>query len=129
MIPESYRELLESNGVCVVSTLEPDGTPQSSATWYLLDDDEVKLSLNGARRKVQNLQRDPKVSVLFIDPQNPYRTLELRGRVGLEVDEDCSFRDRLCAKYGADGSELDRPGDTRYIVTVKPTRIREHPPS
>jgi PPOX class probable F420-dependent enzyme len=114
----------------VVSTTEPDGTPQSSATWYLLDDDgQVKLSLNGARRKVQNLQRNPKVSVLFIDPQNPNRTLELRGTAALEVDEDCSFRDRVGAKYGEDTSVHDRPGDTRYIVTVVPTRVREWPPS
>ena len=61
--------------------------------------------------------------------ENPNRTLELRGSVALDVDEDCSFRDRVGAKYGEDTSVHDRPGDTRYVVTVKPTRVREWPPS
>jgi PPOX class probable F420-dependent enzyme len=129
VFPESFRELLESPGVCVLSTIEPDGTPQSSAVWYLLGDDgTVRLSLNSTRRKLQNLQRNPALSVLFIDPQNPDRTLELRGRAQLELDADRSFADRLGAKYGADLSVHDGPTDERYIVTVEPTRVREWPP-
>ena len=67
MFPESFRELLESPGVCVISTIEPDGTPQSSAVSYLLDDDrKLRLSLNSTRRKLQNLQRNPSmVGLLF----------------------------------------------------------------
>jgi PPOX class probable F420-dependent enzyme len=127
--PESFRELLQSPGVCVLSTLEPNGGPQSSAVWYLLDDDgKLKLSLNGTRRKVQNMLRDNKVSVLFVDPENPQRNLELRGTADLTVDEDCSFRDKVGAKYGKDVSVHDKPGDTRYVVTVEPARVRVWPP-
>ena len=128
--PQSFRELLESPGVCVISTIEPDGGPQSSAVWYLLDDDgELKMSLNSARRKVQNLLRNPRVSVIFVDPENPYRTLEVRGQVDMTVDEDRSFRDKVGAKYDSDLSAHDKPGDTRYVVTVQPARIREWPAS
>jgi PPOX class probable F420-dependent enzyme len=127
--PESFRELLASPGVCVLSTVEPNGGPQSSAVWYLLDDDgQLKMSLNDARRKVQNMLRDNKVSVIFVDPDAPHRNLELRGTADLTVDEDCSFRDKVGARYGADLSAHDNPGDTRYIVTVKPTRVRVWPP-
>jgi PPOX class probable F420-dependent enzyme len=129
MFPESFRELLESPGVCVISTIEPDGTPQSSATWYLLGDDgKLRLSLNSTRRKLRNLQRTPGVSVLFVDPQNLNRTLELRGSARLELDEDRSFRDKVGAKYGADLSVHDGPTDKRYIVTIEPTRVRVWPP-
>ena len=129
MFPESFRELLESPGVCVISTIEPDGTPQSSAVSYLLDDDgKLRLSLNSTRRKLQNLQRNPRLSVLFVDPQNPFRTLELRGSARLELDEDRSFRDKVGAHYGTDLSVNDGPTDKRYIVTVEPTRVREWPP-
>ena len=129
MFPESFRELLESPGVCVISTIEPDGTPQSSAAWYLLGDDgKLRLSLNSTRRKLRNLQRNPGLSVLFVDPQNPNRTLELRGSARLELDEDLSFRDKVGAKYGADLSVHDGPTDKRYIVTIEPTRVREWPP-
>ena len=127
--PESFSELLQSPGVCVISTLEPNGGPQTSAVWYLLDDDgKLKMSLNGARRKVQNMLRDNKISVIFVDPENPQRNLELRGTADLTVDEDCSFRDKVGAKYGEDVSVHDKPGDTRYIVTVEPARVRVWPP-
>jgi PPOX class probable F420-dependent enzyme len=127
--PESFRELLESPGVCVLSTLEPNGGPQTSAVWYLLDDDgKLKMSLNGARRKVQNMLRDNKISVIFVDPENPHRNLELRGTADLQVDEDCSFRDKVGDQYGEDVSVHDKPGDTRYIVTVEPARVRVWPP-
>ena len=97
--------------------------------WYLLGEDgKLRLSLNSTRRKLQNLQRNPRLSVLFVDPQNPYRTLELRGRAQLDLDEDRSFRDQVGAKYGADLSVHDGPSDERYIVTVEPTRVREWPP-
>jgi PPOX class probable F420-dependent enzyme len=127
--PESFRALLQSPGVCVLSTLEPNGGPQTSAVWYLLDDDgKLKMSLNGARRKVQNMLRDNKISVIFVDPENPHRNLELRGTADLTVDADCSFRDKVGAHYGDDVSAHDKPGDTRYIVTVEPARVRVWPP-
>jgi PPOX class probable F420-dependent enzyme len=130
VFPESHRDLLEAAGVCVLSTIEPDGGPQMTATWYLLDDDgQLKFSLNGARRKVQNLQREPKLSVIFVDPEDSMRYLEIRGDASLAVDEDCSFRDRVGEKYGMDVSVLDKPGDTRYVVTVEPRRVREWPPA
>jgi PPOX class probable F420-dependent enzyme len=129
VFPESFRELLESPGVAVISTVEPDGTPQTSCVWYLLDDDgKMKVSLNDGRRKTQNLLRSPKVSMLFVDPANPYRTLELRGTADLTVDADGAFRDRVGAKYNSDIAALDKPGDTRYIVTIEPRRVREWPP-
>ena len=100
MFPESFRNLLESRGFAVISTVEPDGTPQSSAVCFLLDDDgKLKFSLNGSRRKVQNLQRSPKLSVLFVDAKNPHRTLEVRGTATLAIDGDFSFRDKVDAKY------------------------------
>ena len=129
MFPESFRKLLESRGFAVISTVEPDGTPQSSAVCFLLDDDgKLKFSLNGSRRKVKNLQRSPKLSVLFVDAENPHRTLEVRGTATLAVDADFSFRDKVDAKYEINAGLYDQPGDTRYIVTVDPKRVREWPP-
>ena len=66
--------------------------------------------------------------VIFVDPDAPHRNLELRGTADLTVDEDCSFRDKVGAKYGEDVSVHDKPGDTRYVVTVEPARVRVWPP-
>ena len=83
----------------------------------------MKLSLNTSRQKVQNLQRDPRCSVLLLDLANPYRYVELRGDAVITPDDDYAFADRVGEKYGADLRENDRPGETRVVVTIRPTRV------
>jgi PPOX class probable F420-dependent enzyme len=121
-IPDSHRDLL-TQPVATLATLDQDGRPQLTEVWFLAEDDEVKLSLNTSRQKVRNLQRDPRCSVLLLDLANPYRYVELRGDAVLTPDDDYAFADRLGANYGADLRENDRPGDSRVVVTIRPTRV------
>ena len=84
----------------------------------------MKISLNTARQKVKNLQADPKASFIILEPENSYKYLELRGDAEVAPDDDYAFADKLGAKYGgADLRERDHPGDTRVVVTIKPTRV------
>jgi PPOX class probable F420-dependent enzyme len=122
-IPESHRYLLDAQ-VATLATIEPDGTPQLSEVWFLSDDGEVRLSLNSARRKSRNLSERPECSLLILDLENPYKYLELRGRARIEPDEDHSVAEEVHAKYGADVTQYDQPGDRRLAVTIEPTRIR-----
>ena len=121
-IPESHRDLLDLP-VVTLGTIGPDGRPQLTEVWFLAEDDEVKLSLNTSRQKVRNLQRDPRCSVLLLDLANPYRYVEVRGDADITPDDDYAFADRVGEKYGADLRENDRPGETRVVVTVRPTRV------
>lgn len=121
-IPDSHLDLLELP-VATLATLDPAGRPQLTEVWFLADDGEVKISLNTARQKVSNLQRDPRCSLLLLDLANPYRYVELRGDAVVTADDDYAFADRLGAKYGADLRENDRPGETRVVVTVRPARV------
>ena len=121
--PESHRDLLDAQ-VATLATLEPDGSPQLSELWFLLDDGQIRFSLNTARRKTQNLARRPECSLLILDLQNPQRYLEVRGTARVERDADRAFAHKLHAKYGADVTEFDQPGDERVIVTLEPTRVR-----
>ena len=121
-IPDSHRDLL-SLPVATLGTIGPDGRPQLTEVWFLAEDDEVKLSLNTSRQKVRNLQRDPRCSVLLLDLANPYRYVEVRGDAVITPDDDYAFADRVGEKYGADLRENDRPGETRVVVTVRPTRV------
>jgi nitroimidazol reductase NimA-like FMN-containing flavoprotein (pyridoxamine 5'-phosphate oxidase superfamily) len=59
--PDDYRDLLDAR-FATLATVEPDGTPQLSEIWFLHDDGEIRLSLNTARRKTQNLQARPQCS-------------------------------------------------------------------
>jgi hypothetical protein len=61
--------------------------------------------------------------VLLLDLANPYRYVELRGDADITPDDDYAFADRLGEKYGADLRENDRPGETRVVVTVRPTWV------
>jgi PPOX class probable F420-dependent enzyme len=122
-IPDSHKDLLGAQ-VGVLGTIGASGRPQLSATWFLAEGETVKISLNTSRQKVKNLQADPKVSFLIFDPGNPYRYVELRGDAEITPDDDYSFADKVGAKYGgADLRERDQPGDSRVVVTIKPTRV------
>jgi PPOX class probable F420-dependent enzyme len=122
-IPDTHKDLLGAQ-VAVLGTIGASGRPQLTATWFLAEGETVKISLNDSRQKVKNLQADPKVSLLILDPANPYRYVELRGDVEITPDPDYVFAKQLGAKYGgADLSEHDQPGDARVVVTIKPTRV------
>jgi PPOX class probable F420-dependent enzyme len=120
--PESHRDLLDGQ-VASLATISRNGFPQVTEIWFLHDDGEIKLSLNTARMKTRNLQRDPKCSLLLLDLENPYRYLEVRGHAQVEPDDDYEFANRLGAKYGADLKVHDRPGESRVVVTIQPANV------
>ena len=121
-IPDSHLDLLDQP-VVTLGTVDPQGRPQLTEVWFLAEEGQVKISLNTARQKVRNLQRNSACSVLLLDLANPYRYVEIRGDAVLEPDDDYAFADRLGAKYGADLRANDQPGDTRVVVTVRPVRV------
>jgi PPOX class probable F420-dependent enzyme len=122
-VPESHRDLLAAQGVAVLSTVGPDALPQSTAVWYYLDGDVVRLSLHRSRQKYQNLVQRPIVTLFLLDPTNPYRTLEIRADVAIEDDPDSSFFERVVRHYGQDPDNFPAPKDNRAIVTLSPRKI------
>lgn len=122
--PSSHQDLLQSD-VAVLATVGQDGYPQVTAVWFLLDDDDdLKLSLNTARQKTKNLQRRPECTLFLLDRANPYRALEVRARAEVRPDDDYAFADKVGRKYGrADLRAMDRPGERRVVVTLRPTRV------
>lgn len=123
-IPESHQDLLKAN-VGVLGTIGPDGFPQVSALWFIVDDDGlIKFYLNNTRQKVKNLQARPEASFFILDPANPYKTVEIRARAEIMPDPDYAFAPKLAAKYGqVDFSAMDRPGETRVVVSLRPTKV------
>jgi PPOX class probable F420-dependent enzyme len=121
-IPENYRDLLSAE-VATLSTIGPDGRPQSSEVWFLDEDGTLSISLNSSRQKMKNLLANPAVSLLILDLGMPYRYLEVRGDAEVSPDPDYVFADKVGAKYGADLRVHDQPGQSRYVVTIRPTRV------
>ena len=122
-IPETHHDLLQSK-VVMLATVGRNGYPQVTAIWFLFDDDGmIRLSLNTTRQKVKNLQVHPECTLFFIDPATPWRTLEVRARAELAPDPDYTFADKLGRKYGADVRKIDRPGESRVVVTLHPVKV------
>jgi PPOX class probable F420-dependent enzyme len=132
-IPESYRDLFEKPVYAVLTTLMPDGQPQSTVIWLDYDGQHVRINTARGRQKDKNLARDPRVSVLLMHPQDPYRWIEVRGRVdeGTEagaVDhiESLSWKYKGQKYYG--GYSKRNPADeTRVMYRMTPTRVNIYP--
>jgi len=120
--PDSHSDLLDAQ-VASLATVGRDGIPQLTEVWFLHDEDELKLSLNTSRLKTRNLQARPQCSLLLLDLENPYRYLEVRGTSRIEPDDDYAFANRLGAKYGADLSVHDKPGEHRVMITIEPANV------
>jgi PPOX class probable F420-dependent enzyme len=121
-IPSSHRDLLGSE-FATLGTVGPDGRPQLSEVWFLAEGGTVAISLNSTRQKTRNLTANPAASLFILDLANPYRYLEIRGDAEITPDDDHAFASRVGAKYGADLSEHDRPGESRVKVTIRPSRV------
>jgi PPOX class probable F420-dependent enzyme len=123
-IPESHRSLIETNQAVVLATIGADGYPQVTAVWFLFEDGMIKMSLSTARQKTKNLQHHPECSLFFMDPANPYKTLEIRARAEVRPDPDYAFADKIGAKYGgANLREMDGPGEDRVEVVFVPVKL------
>lgn len=120
-IPDSHRDLLDAQ-VAVLGTIGSSGRPQLTALWFLAEGDTVKLSINTSRQKAKNLIANPKCS-LIITGTPPSRYIELRGDAEIEPDDDYEFADKVGAKYGTDLRNMDKPGDKRVVVTIRPARV------
>ncbi|BBL78510.1 PPOX class F420-dependent enzyme [Rubrobacter xylanophilus] len=121
-IPESHRDLLESRALAHVATIGPKGEPQCNPVWFDWDGEYIKFSQTTARQKYRNVRRDPRVALSIVDPENPYRYLEIRGVVEkIEDDPDYAFINAMAKKYlGVDEYPYHQPGDERVIVHVRP---------
>ena len=122
MIPDSHKDLLESTALAHVATLGPDGEPQSNPVWFDWDGEHVKFSQTKTRQKYRNVKRDPRIPLSIVDPEDPYRYLEIRGVVErIDEDPDLAFINSMSKKYrGEDKYKNHRPGDERVVVFVRP---------
>jgi PPOX class probable F420-dependent enzyme len=123
-IPEKYRDLFDKKAFAHLATMMPDGTPQVTPVWVDYDGTHVIVNSARGRQKDKNLRRSPNVSLSIQDPDNPYRYLEIRGRVA-EITENGADEhiDRMAKKYmGVDRYPGHRPDEVRVIYKIEPQR-------
>ena len=121
-LPESHADLLERPLFAHLAPIRPDGSPQSSVMWFAWDGQRARFSHTSNRQKYRNLLADGRVSFHVQDPDNAYRTLEVRGRVeSMDPDLDAAFYRSLQQRYGSNVPVLD--ADVRVVIVVEPTNF------
>lgn len=132
LIPESHRDLLAGAVNVVLTTVMPDGQPQTTPVWCNLDGDDVLINTMKQFRKAKNMRANPKVTLLAYRLKEPLRNIEVRGRV-VEMTEEGALEhlNELSMLYGAGpeffGDSVDaelRHKFTPVKVRIRPVRVR-----
>ena len=127
VIPNQYLDLFQKRAFANLATLMPDGTPQVTTVWVDWDGTHVLINSARGRQKDKNMQRSAAVSMSILDPDNPYRYLEVRGKVA-DITEDGAddHIDKMAKKYmGKDKYPYRRQGEVRVVYKILPTKTTQ----
>ncbi|MEU5808801.1 MULTISPECIES: PPOX class F420-dependent oxidoreductase [unclassified Streptomyces] len=124
---DTVRSLLDAPHPAVLSTLNPDGSPQSSVVWVSRDGGDLLVSTEQGRRKERNILRDPRVGLTVFDLANPYLYAEIRGTATVTEDTGRAVAARIAEQYlgpGGGKEYLEAPAeDVRVVVRITPTKV------
>jgi PPOX class probable F420-dependent enzyme len=131
-IPDTHQDLVTRPIVASLITQMPNGYPQATPVWFSYDGELIWVNTESARRKAQNMRANPKVAFLIVDPENPYRYLELRGDIVAETTEGAlEHINQLCSRYfGREDFYQNAPHlrdvEVRVIFKIRPVVINAH---
>jgi PPOX class probable F420-dependent enzyme len=125
LIPEKYVDLFEKQAFGNLGTLMKDGSPQVTPVWVDYDGKHVRINSAKGRVKDLNIRRDPRVSIALQDPANPYRYLEVRGKVVEITEKDADDHiNKLSQKYlGKPVYPFRKPGEVRVLYKIEPQKV------
>jgi PPOX class probable F420-dependent enzyme len=122
---DSALALLDGKHFAVFASLNADGSPQTSVVWYEWDGEALLFSAMAHRRKVRNVERDPRVSVTIFDVANPYQSVEIRGTASVSPDPERAMSRQLTHRYLGEDPPSDPPSTERVIIRVVPSKVVE----
>ncbi len=123
-LTEDVIALLRKPVMAHVATVMPDGTPQSTPVWIDTDGTDVLFNTAKGRVKHRNLLQNPAVALSFVDDENPYRMIEIRGVAEIAEEGADEHIDAMAKKYlGQDSYPFRQPGEERVIVRIHPTAV------
>ena len=122
---ERERAFLEENPyVGIATTLRDDGSPHSTVVWVDVTNGTVGFNTARGRAKPRHLERDPRASLLVLDPNNPYKWVAVSGHAELTEEGADQQIDKLAKKYlGKDEYPFRNPQETRVSVRIKPEKV------
>jgi len=131
-IPDSHRDLIDGPVLVTFTTIMPDGQPQSTIVWCNSDQQHVLVNSVAGRRKHKNIQHDPRVTLLALDPNDAYRWIEIRGVVdeitekgGVDhIDELARLYEGAPSFFGHIAEAERANAETRIIFKIRPVKVQ-----
>ncbi len=127
-IPESHQDLLadESRSLAFLGTVMKDGSPQVTPVWFNFDGEAIWINSAKGRVKDRNMRARPQVALCILDPKDPYRYLQIRGRV-TEITEEGAVEHihQLSHKYTGQDWEIPA-GEVRVRYRIEIERVSVH---
>jgi PPOX class probable F420-dependent enzyme len=126
-IPPGFLDLLtQKKAFAHIATLQPDGSPQVTPVWFDYTNGVVRVNTAKGRIKARNMSAGSKVALSILDPDNPYRYIQIRGTVSNETtDGAVAHIDSLAKKYlGKDVYPWHTDKETRVIYEITPSAVQ-----
>jgi PPOX class probable F420-dependent enzyme len=126
IVPDEYQDLLadKTRAFAYLATLMADGTPQVTPIWFNTDGTHILINSATGRIKDRNMRARPQVALVIADPKNPYRYVQVRGRIVEFTQEGADAHiDALAGKYTGEAKyQNHRTGEYRVIYKILPNK-------
>lgn len=121
----SARALLARPVLASLATIAADGSPQITPLWIDVEGDDLVVNTSQGRAKARNMERNPKVAVCVVDPDDPFNVVAVHGTVTEITTEGADDHiDALAKKYmGVDAYPMRQEGEVRVKVKIHPEKI------
>ena len=123
---DHWRDLLtDKKTFAHVATLNPDGTPQVTPVWIDYMNGKVLVNSAKGRVKVRNMKEGTPIAISITDPDNPYRYVQIQGKVTRVTEEGAAKHiDKMAKKYlGQDKYPFAKPGEVRVLFEIEPSKV------
>ena len=126
VIPENYLDLLQQKKACAnLATIMADGSPQVTPVWFDYTNGVIRVNTAKGPVKSRTLRPGAPVAMAIMDPDNPYRYIQIRGRVKRAAEQGADAHiDSLAKKYlGKDTYPFRQPGEVRVMYEIEPVSV------
>src|SRR5246500_4051825 len=127
-IPDQYLDLMEQKkkAFANLATIMADGTPQVTPVWFDYTNGVIRVNSAKGRTKTRNMKEGAPVALSIMDPDNPYRYMQIRGKVTRVTEQGASEHiDSLAKKYlDKDKYPFSRPGEVRVTFEITPSAVQ-----
>jgi PPOX class probable F420-dependent enzyme len=124
-LPDKVKRVLGKKVFVHLATLMPDGSPQVSPVWVDVDGNTIVVNSAEGRLKDKNIKKDKRVALSLTDPDNPYESITIRGRVAEVTTAGADQHiDKMAKKYlGKDKYPFRQPGEVRVLYRIEPEKV------